>query len=337
VDGVVVGALRSDGSLDDAALRRLVAVAKGQRCRLGLPKTAASPAKPAKPAKLAAGGVGGGRLEFLPPMTVTFHRAFDVCADAEDTLRRLHRLRVRRSGGFLSDDVDSLFDAFDDGDGDRTGTQGPDEEEERQEKEKREKKRPDESVGDEDNPLFGVGADSEGTKRRRTRRTSRAKEAQEGGWVHGVDMVLTSGQAASAWEGRDRLRRLQEVLDRLNGAAGSSSRGSGGGDSGTFLRLMAGAGVHAGNASAIADYVGLADVHAGSALMDDVLSATAQHQQRLKQQQQVSDGGGGGHGSGGSSVSGSGVSMGPGSKGREHLIRRTAASKVRALVASLEK
>ena len=65
-DGVVIGCLRADGSLDIDACRRLIAIAKGK------------------------GGETG------KAMAVTFHRAFDRCRDARLALEQLVELGVDR-------------------------------------------------------------------------------------------------------------------------------------------------------------------------------------------------------------------------------------------------
>lgn len=56
-----------------------------------------------------------------------------------------------------------------------------------------------------------------------------------------ADRILTSGLAASAWEGRDMLRTLV--------AAGSG------------LTILAGGGINADNVAALVDYAGLSEVH----------------------------------------------------------------------------
>lgn len=60
-----------------------------------------------------------------------------------------------------------------------------------------------------------------------------------------VQRVLSSGQAASAWEGRKLLAEMVQV-------------------SGNGLRIMAGAGVQAGNAAALVAATGVTEVHASA-------------------------------------------------------------------------
>jgi copper homeostasis protein CutC len=190
----------------------------------------------------------------------------------------------------------------------------------------------------------------------------------------GVDRLLTSGRASSAWEGRANLAAIVAALDQAGKEAGGDCGGSendrahGGIDSDDGrkelelscgpvvgadnsddggmkrgrqrprLAVVAGAGVTAGNALALVVLSGVQEVHAGSALAEDVLGPRAEHERRVAQKQPQNDGCSGRADSITASVgvSGSGgVSMGAASAGREHLIRRTSASKVRALVESL--
>ena len=108
----------------------------------------------------------------------------------------------------------------------------------------------------------------------------------------GVDRILTSGRAPSAWEGRHVLRDLVQAEAAL---------GSGGNDGSC---VMAGAGIHVGNVAELLRFTGVSQVHAGSALAEDhprVASAR-------------------------------GPCMGPASAGREHLIRLTSAAKVKDIL-----
>ena len=161
----------------------------------------------------------------------------------------------------------------------------------------------------------------------------------------GVDRLLTSGRAASAWEGRENIARLVAALDHSGDVGSGDENGSGGGDrtgTGTEdagsaaaggdrrprLVVVAGAGVHAGNAVALVRHSGAREVHAGSALASEGLGerakyAAVQGTARVAPTTSRPPSGSGG------------VSMGAGSAGCEHLVRRVDAGKVRALVASL--
>lgn len=80
VDGVVVGALTADGDVDEVACRRFIEAAKGD-CRECF----------------------GGKKEMISssPVSVTFHRAFDLCRDPKNALEKLISLgfdRVLTSG-----------------------------------------------------------------------------------------------------------------------------------------------------------------------------------------------------------------------------------------------
>lgn len=72
VDGVVVGALTADGEVDEAACQRFVDAAKGEYV------------------DFAEGDLDEAFL--LPPVSLTFHRAFDVCRDPKNALETLVRL-----------------------------------------------------------------------------------------------------------------------------------------------------------------------------------------------------------------------------------------------------
>lgn len=81
VDGVVVGALTADGDLDEEACLRMLDAAKGEYV------------------DFAEGDLDEAYL--LPPVSVTFHRAFDMCRDAKATLEKLVEMgfdRVLTSG-----------------------------------------------------------------------------------------------------------------------------------------------------------------------------------------------------------------------------------------------
>lgn len=80
-DGVVVGALTADGDVDEEACRRFVEAAKGEY------------------ADLAGSDLDG--AFFLPPVSVTFHRAFDLCRNPRQVLETIIDLgfdRVLTSG-----------------------------------------------------------------------------------------------------------------------------------------------------------------------------------------------------------------------------------------------
>lgn len=82
--GVVIGALRSDGSVDMALMRRLVAAAR---------PVAARPAAAAASATAAVDPAGPGDLR---PLSVTFHRAFDECSDPFAALEDIISLGIDR-------------------------------------------------------------------------------------------------------------------------------------------------------------------------------------------------------------------------------------------------
>ena len=75
VSGVVIGALRPDGSVDMALMRQLVAAAR--------PATARPAADPAGP-------------DALRPLGITFHRAFDECRDPFAALEDIISLGIDR-------------------------------------------------------------------------------------------------------------------------------------------------------------------------------------------------------------------------------------------------
>lgn len=80
-DGVVVGALTADGDVDVEACRRFMDAARGEYV------------------DFAEGDLD--EAYFLPPMNVTFHRAFDLCRDAKAALETLIALgfdRILTSG-----------------------------------------------------------------------------------------------------------------------------------------------------------------------------------------------------------------------------------------------
>lgn len=81
VDGVVVGALCADGSIDEDACQRFIDAAKGEYV------------------DFAEGDLDEAYI--LPPVSVTFHRAFDLCRDPFVALEKLVSLgfdRVLTSG-----------------------------------------------------------------------------------------------------------------------------------------------------------------------------------------------------------------------------------------------
>lgn len=82
--GVVIGALRSDGSVDMSLMRRLLAAAR---------PVAARPAAAAASATAAVDPAGPGDLR---PLSVTFHRAFDECRDPFAALEDIIILGIDR-------------------------------------------------------------------------------------------------------------------------------------------------------------------------------------------------------------------------------------------------
>ena len=82
--GVVIGALRSDRSVDMSLMRRLVAAARPVAARLAVAAASATAAvDPAGPGD-------------LRPLSVTFHRAFDECSDPFAALEDIIILGIDR-------------------------------------------------------------------------------------------------------------------------------------------------------------------------------------------------------------------------------------------------
>lgn len=76
--GVVIGALRSDGSVDMSLMRRLLAAARPVAARPVSQSVAAQP------------------VAALRPLSVTFHRAFDECSDPFAALEDIISLGIDR-------------------------------------------------------------------------------------------------------------------------------------------------------------------------------------------------------------------------------------------------
>lgn len=131
----------------------------------------------------------------------------------------------------------------------------------------------------------------------------------------GVDYVLTSGQARSAWEGRAELKALTEL---------AAARGM-------AIKVIAAAGVKEANAAKLVATTGVRELHAGSALQKQYLGIAAAAAEE-RERQRAAEGGPGGETGGGSGN----VSMGKASQGSEHLVTRTAPEKVANMRAVLE-
>jgi copper homeostasis protein len=79
----------------------------------------------------------------------------------------------------------------------------------------------------------------------------------------GINRVLTSGQAASALEGLELLKELnQHANDRIT--------------------ILAGAGITAHNAKQIVEKSGVSEIHIGSAATDDVMSLMRYHNPKIR-------------------------------------------------------
>ena len=105
VSGVVIGALRPDGSVDMSLMRQLVAAARPAAARLAAARLVASrhasarhaSARPAaaRPAAACAAADPAGP-DALRPLGITFHRAFDECRDPFAALEDIIRLGIDR-------------------------------------------------------------------------------------------------------------------------------------------------------------------------------------------------------------------------------------------------
>lgn len=92
--GVVIGALRRDGSVDMSLMRRLLAAARPVAARPAAARPAA--ARPAAAAASATAAVDPAGPGDLRPLSVTFHRAFDECSDPFAALEDIISLGIDR-------------------------------------------------------------------------------------------------------------------------------------------------------------------------------------------------------------------------------------------------
>ena len=130
----------------------------------------------------------------------------------------------------------------------------------------------------------------------------------------GVDYVLTSGQAPSAMQGKAQLRLLRALAEELGGSDESNTRHRRPGP----ITLIAAAGVSKGNATCLVRDTAVLELHAGSALQEDILGPMAAAR--------VACGG----------KTDGAVSMGKASRDREHLVRRTIKGRVADMRAELD-
>ena len=95
VSGVVIGALRPDGSVDMTLMRQLVAAARPAATRPAAARPAAARLVAARPASACPAADPAGP-DALRPLGITFHRAFDECRDPFAALEDIISLGIDR-------------------------------------------------------------------------------------------------------------------------------------------------------------------------------------------------------------------------------------------------